>query len=73
MGDVYGTQHPANYGAMVRAPVHSQTMLIPGHPHHMMMTAPHHMGHGLQVAQSPPLPHHAMDASMGAMQDIHAG
>ncbi|XP_071162346.1 homeobox protein Meis2-like [Mytilus edulis] len=60
--------------SQLRPPVHSQAMLIPGHPHHMMM------GHGadgmspmsMGSAQSPPL-HGSLD-SMGAhIQDIHAG
>jgi len=55
-------------------------MLIPGHPHHMMMAAHGgHMGHmgaaGLpSAAQSPPL-HGGMDGGggMAHIQDIHAG
>ncbi|CAG2212078.1 unnamed protein product [Mytilus edulis] len=60
--------------SQLRPPVHSQAMLIPGHPHHMMMG---HGAHGMSPmsmgsAQSPPL-HGSLD-SMGAhIQDIHAG
>ena len=54
----------------------SNSMLIPGHPHHMMMGAhgAHAMSpHGMSMGstQSPPL-HSSMD-SMGHIQDIHAG
>lgn len=74
-GDMYGPPSSSgSYSPMsqLRPPVHSQAMLIPGHPHHMMMGhgAPMHPGmHGMQ-AQSPPL-HSGMD--MGHIQDIHAG
>lgn len=76
-GDMYGASPNSGYGPHgVRPPVHSQAMLIPGHPHHMMMAAHSghmgHMGAGLPGAQSPPL-HAAMDAGMGHIQDIHAG
>jgi hypothetical protein len=52
--------------SQLRPPVHSQAMLIPGHPHHMMMG---HSAHGMSPmsmgsAQSPPL-HGSLD-SMGA-------
>ena len=75
--DIYGANpNSSSYSQMgqLRPPVHSQAMLIPGHPHHMMM-AHNPMGHhgmpSLQSAQSPPL-HSAMDG-MGHIQDIHAG
>jgi hypothetical protein len=80
-GDMYGASPNSGYGHHVRPPVHSQAaMLIPGHPHHMMMAAAHsgHMGHmggaaGLPSAQSPPLGHGHMDGGMAHIQDIHAG
>ena len=75
--DMYGVPPvTSNYSAMqqIRPPVHSQAMLIPGHPHHTMMMAHGgpmgHPGMPLQSAQSPPL-HGGMD--MGHIQDIHAG
>ena len=74
--DMYGAS-PNSYSQMpqLRPPVHSQAMLIPGHPHAMMMAHGGHMGHpgmhGLPTAQSPPL-HGGMD-TMGHIQDIHAG
>lgn len=69
--DMYGASPNSGYGH-VRPPVHSQAMLIPGHPHHMMMAhSGAHMGHmGIPTTQSPPL-HGSMD--MGHIQDIHAG
>ena len=74
-GDMYGASPNSAYSPQLRPPVHSQAMLIPGHPHHMMMAHGGHMGHpsmGLPSAtQSPPL-HGAMDG-MGHIQDIHAG
>ncbi|CAH1791556.1 unnamed protein product [Owenia fusiformis] len=75
MGDMYGgSPSSTSYSQMsqIRPPVHSQAMLIPGHPHHMMMAhgGPMHGMHGLQ-AQSPPL-HAGMDG-MSHIQDIHAG
>nr|XP_034325277.1 homeobox protein Meis2 isoform X6 [Crassostrea gigas] len=81
MGDMYGAppvSGSSSYSQMsqLRPPVHSQAMLIPGHPHHMMMghgapgMSPHAMS--MSSTQSPPL-HGSMD-SMGAhIQDIHAG
>lgn len=56
------------YGQMsqLRSPVHSQAMLLPGHPHAMMM-AHGPMGHpGLPPQGSP------YDASGGHIMDIHA-
>ena len=90
-GDMYCASPNSGYSphAGVRPPVHSQAMLIPGHPHHMMMAhgaaaaaaaaGGGHMGHmggsGLGgPTQSPPL---HMDGPAGAgmphIQDIHAG
>ena len=72
-----GPPNSSAYGSpQLRPPVHSQAMLIPGHPHHMMMAHGGPMGHhGMpgMPTQSPPL-HGGMD-SMGAghIQDIHAG
>ena len=78
MQDMYGASpNSGSYGQMpqLRPPVHSQAMLIPGHPHAMMMAHGGHMGHagmhGLPTTQSPPL-HGSMDA-MAHIQDIHAG
>ncbi|ELT94054.1 hypothetical protein CAPTEDRAFT_227932 [Capitella teleta] len=78
MHDMYGASpNSGSYGQMqLRPPVHSQAMLIPGHPHAMMMAHGGHMAahpgmHGLSGAQSPPL-HGSMDA-MAHIQDIHAG
>ncbi|XP_064603993.1 homeobox protein Meis1-like isoform X2 [Liolophura sinensis] len=74
--DMYGSPPvSSSYSQMsqLRPPVHSQTMLIPGHPHHMMMghgTAG--MGHHGMTAQSPPL-HGSMDGMSQHIQDIHAG
>jgi len=72
--DMYGSPNPGY--SPHRPPVHSQAMLIPGHPHHHMMMAAHsgHMGHmGVpSAAQSPPL-HGSMDGGMAHIQDIHAG
>ena len=48
-------------------------MLIPGHPHHMMMGHNAMSAHGMSTAQSPPLHHTGMDAMGGHIQDIHAG
>ncbi len=74
-GDMYGHSPNSSYSQMshLRPPVHSQAMLIPGHPHAMMMahTGMGHPGmHGIPSTQSPPLG--GMD-SMGHIQDIHAG
>ncbi|KAK2182560.1 hypothetical protein NP493_348g01029 [Ridgeia piscesae] len=75
--DMYCASPGGSYSQMsqLRAPVHSQAMLIPGHPHHMMMAHGGPLGHpgmaGLPTTQSPPL-HSSMDA-MGHIQDIHAG
>ena len=77
-GDMYGGSPNSSYTQMgqLRPPVHSQAMLIPGHPHHaMMMAHGPHMGHamgGIPSAQSPPLHAGSMDG-MGHIQDIHAG
>ena len=74
-GDMYGSPAvTSSYTQMQRPPVHSQAMLIPGHPHHMMMahTSMGHHGMGLPSAQSPPL-HAGMDSMAGHIQDIHAG
>ena len=79
--DMYGAPPvtgSSSYSQMsqLRPPVHSQAMLIPGHPHHMMMAhgppgmSPHGMGMG--STQSPPL-HGSMDGMGGHIQDIHAG
>ena len=73
---MYGANGSYSQMAQLRPPgVHSQAMLIPGHPHHMMM-AHGGMGHhamGLPSPQSPPL-HGGMDGlSAGHIQDIHAG
>lgn len=62
----------ASHSPHLRAPVHSQAMLIPGHPHHMMMGhMPSHMSHhgmaAMASAQSPP-----MHDPMGQVMDIHA-
>ena len=70
--DMYASP-PSSYAQMAQfsPPVHSQAMLIPGHPHHMMMGhgqgMPHH---GMASAQSPPL---HMEGMGGHIQDIHAG
>ena len=79
--DMYGAPpNTSSYSSQMpqlRPPVHSQAMLIPGHPHHMMMAAHgapgmHHGMHSMSP-QSPPL-HSGMDAmSTGHIQDIHAG
>ncbi|XP_050404557.1 homeobox protein Meis1 isoform X1 [Patella vulgata] len=72
--DMYGGPPSSSYGNMSQfsPPVHSQAMLIPGHPHHMMMGhAAAGMGHGMSAATSPPL-HAGMDMG-GHIQDIHAG
>lgn len=75
-GDMYGSSPNSSYGQMpqLRPPVHSQAMLIPGHPHAMMMAhgSMGHPGMGLPTAQSPPLHTSGMD-SMSHIQDIHAG
>lgn len=80
-GDMYGAPPvtgSSSYSQMsqLRGPVHSQAMLIPGHPHHMMMGhgAPGMSPHGMSMgsAQSPPL-HGSMDGMGGHIQDIHAG
>lgn len=80
--DMYGPPPGSvsgSYGQMsqLRPPVHSQAMLIPGHPHHMMMghsgAGITHHGMPLQSAQSPPL--HgggSMDVMGTQIQDIHA-
>ena len=77
--DMYSTcPSTTSYSQMspLRPPVHSQAMLIPGHPHHMMMAHGAPMGHhgmGFQTAQSPPL-HGGMEGlGAGHIQDIHAG
>ncbi|PVD26639.1 hypothetical protein C0Q70_14317 [Pomacea canaliculata] len=72
--DMYGTP-PSSYSQMSQfsPPVHSQAMLIPGHPHHMMMGHNPMGAHGMAAAQSPPLHHGSMDAMGGHIQDIHAG
>ncbi|XP_064621835.1 homeobox protein Meis1-like isoform X2 [Lineus longissimus] len=76
--DMYGAPPVTNSYNMqqLRPPVHSQAMLIPGHPHHMMMAhgGPHmgHHGMSLQSTQSPPL-HHGVDSMGQPLQDIHAG
>ncbi|BFZ07901.1 hypothetical protein BsWGS_10939 [Bradybaena similaris] len=71
--DMYGTP-PSSYAQMAQfsPPVHSQAMLIPGHPHHMMMGHgnPGMAHHGMASAQSPPLHMEGMGAHI---QDIHAG
>ncbi|XP_060069945.1 homeobox protein Meis1-like [Ylistrum balloti] len=80
-GDMYGAPPvtgSSSYSQMsqLRPPVHSQAMLIPGHPHHMMMGhgAPGMSPHGMSMgsAQSPPL-HSSMESMGGHIQDIHAG
>ncbi|KAK7104493.1 homeobox protein Meis1-like isoform X1 [Littorina saxatilis] len=72
--DMYGTP-PSSYSQMSQfsPPVHSQAMLIPGHPHHMMMGHNAMGAHGMATAQSPPLHHPSMDGMGGHIQDIHAG
>jgi homeobox protein Meis1/homeobox protein Meis2 len=75
--DMYGAPPVTNSYNMqqLRPPVHSQAMLIPGHPHHMMMAHGGHMSHHgmpLQSTQSPPL-HHGVDSMGQPLQDIHAG
>ena len=71
---MYGSNGSYSQMSHLRPPVNSQAMLIPGHPHHMMMAhggMGHHMG--LPGAQSPPL-HGGMDGLSAAhIQDIHAG
>ncbi|GFY10873.1 uncharacterized protein TNCV_1123951 [Trichonephila clavipes] len=53
--------------SQLRSPVHSQAMLLPGHPHAAMMMAHGPMGHpGLPPQGSP------YDASGGHIMDIHA-
>ena len=75
--DMYGASpgsSPYSQLPQLRTPVHSQAMLIPGHPHHMMMAAHGgHIGHPGMPTQSPPL--HAGMEAMGhaSIQDIHAG
>ncbi|XP_029657574.1 uncharacterized protein LOC115231766 [Octopus sinensis] len=77
--DMYGPPPVSgSYSQMsqLRPPVHSQAMLIPGHPHHMMMghTAPGmgHHGMPIQTTQSPPLHGGSMDVMGQQLQDIHA-
>jgi hypothetical protein len=55
--------------SQLRSPVHSQAMLLPGHPHAAMMMAHQGMGHPGLAPQSSPY-----DASGGqmAIMDIHA-
>lgn len=74
--DMYGTP-PVSSAYSQMSQLHGRgtnSMLIPGHPHHMMMghgahaMSPH--GMSMSSAQSPPL-HGSMD--MGHIQDIHAG
>ncbi|BFZ12329.1 hypothetical protein BsWGS_15368 [Bradybaena similaris] len=71
--DMYGAP-PSSYAQMAQfsSPVHSQAMLIPGHPHHMMMGHGSHgmSHHGMATAQSPPL---HMEGMGSHIQDIHAG
>lgn len=72
--DMYGSP-PSSYTAQMAQfspPVHSQAMLIPGHPHHMMVGHgnPAMAHHGMTAAQSPPLHMEGMGAHI---QDIHAG
>ncbi|XP_045187479.1 homeobox protein Meis1-like [Mercenaria mercenaria] len=76
--DMYGAPPvSSSYSQMSQLRGHgTNSMLIPGHPHHMMMGAhgAHAMSpHGMSMGstQSPPL-HSSMD-SMGHIQDIHAG
>ena len=75
--DMYGgPPSSSSYSQMSQFRGHaSNTMLIPGHPHHMMMGHGAHamspQGMSVGSAQSPPL-HSSMD-SMGHIQDIHAG
>lgn len=53
--------------ASLRSPVHSNAMLLPGHPHAAMMMAHPSMGHpGLPPQSSP------YDATSGHIMDIHA-
>lgn len=60
-----GAYSPMN--SQLRSPVHSQAMLLPGHPHAAMMMAHPSMGHpGLPPQSSP------YDASGGHIMDIHA-
>ncbi|XP_046343410.1 homeobox protein Meis1-like isoform X1 [Haliotis rufescens] len=74
--DMYAPPVSGSYAQMSQfsPPVHSQAMLIPGHPHHMMMghgaTGMAH--HGMSATQSPPL-HASMDGMGQHIQDIHAG
>ena len=72
--DMYGANPNSGYSHM-RPPVNSNAMLIPGHPHHMMMAhggMGHHGMPSIQSAQSPPL-HGGMDSMGSHIQDIHAG
>lgn len=70
-GDPSMSPSAYSYG---RGPVHSQAMLIPGHPHaHMMMHGSHMGSHPMSHSAGPspgPLGHDAMNAHI---QDIHAG
>ncbi|KAK3583139.1 hypothetical protein CHS0354_027543 [Potamilus streckersoni] len=77
-GDMYAAPPvSSSYSQMSQFRSHaSNAMLIPGHPHHMMMghgahaMSPH--GMAISSAQSPPL-HGSMDGMSGHIQDIHAG
>uniref|UniRef100_T1JCN8 Homeobox domain-containing protein n=1 Tax=Strigamia maritima TaxID=126957 RepID=T1JCN8_STRMM len=67
MGPVGGV---GGYSQMsMRSPVHSQAMLIPGHPHGMMMAHGPMGHHGLPSSQSSPI----YDSSGQPVMDIHAG
>lgn len=55
--------------SQLRSPVHSQAMLIPGHPHGMMMAHGPMGHHGLTSAQGSPI----YDGSGQPVMDIHAG
>lgn len=66
-GHMSGMGGYSQMNSQLRSPVHSQAMLLPGHPHAMMMAHPS-MGHpGLPPQSSP------YDASAGHLMDaIHS-
>ncbi|XP_013382018.1 homeobox protein Meis1 [Lingula anatina] len=74
-GDMYGMPPASSsYSNMsqLRPPVHSQAMLIPGHPHHMMMGHGGHLGPPSMLDPQNPQLHGGLE-SMAHIQDIHAG
>ncbi|XP_014667537.1 PREDICTED: homeobox protein Meis2-like [Priapulus caudatus] len=63
-----------SHASHLRSPVHSQAMLIPGHPHHMMMAhsghvASHMSHHGMAAMASAQSP--TIHDSLGHVMDIH--